>query len=51
MEKILAEKKPRQVPDDKKKALIEIVRSRARKYGMEKLPIEGILSESERISK
>ena len=51
MEKILAEKKPRQVPDDKKKALIEIVRSRAKKYGMEKLPIEDILSESERISK
>lgn len=44
IEKILAEKEPRQVPEDKRKALIEIVRVRAKKYGMDKLPIEEILS-------
>jgi hypothetical protein len=40
MKRILEEKEPRQVPAEKKKALIDIVRTRAKKYGMEKLPIE-----------
>ena len=44
VEKILAEKEPRQVPQKKKKALIEVVRARAKKYGMEKLPIEEVLT-------
>ena len=44
IEKILAEKEPRQVPEDKRRSLIEIVRVRAKKYGMDKLPIEELLS-------
>lgn len=40
MKKILAEQEPRQIPKEKKKALIEIVRARAKKYGMDKLPLE-----------
>lgn len=40
VKKLLNEKKPREVPLAKRQALIEVVRIRARKYGMEKLPIE-----------
>ncbi len=40
--KILSETEPRRVPEDKKKALIEIVRTRAKQYGMDRLPIEDI---------
>ncbi len=40
MKKILEEQEPRQVQQEKKKALIDIVRARAKKYGMDKLPIE-----------
>jgi trimethylamine--corrinoid protein Co-methyltransferase len=40
VKRILEEKEPRQVPAEKKKALIDLVRTRAKKYGMDKLPIE-----------
>lgn len=40
VQRLLAETEPRQVPADKRKALIEIVRSRAKQYGMDRLPIE-----------
>jgi trimethylamine---corrinoid protein Co-methyltransferase len=42
--KILSEEASRHVPPEKQKALFDIVRSRARKYGMEKLPIEDLLT-------
>ncbi|MDZ7695952.1 MAG: trimethylamine methyltransferase family protein [Deltaproteobacteria bacterium] len=42
MKKILSEKDPRVVPEEKRNALIDIVRARAKKYGMEKLPIEEV---------
>lgn len=43
MKEILSKKEPRRVPEDKRRTLIEIVRTRAKKYGMEKLPIEAVL--------
>jgi hypothetical protein len=43
VKRILEEKEPRQVPAEKKKALIDIVRTRAKKYGMDKLPLEDII--------
>lgn len=39
-QKIIAEKPPRAIDEKKRKALIEIVRARGKKYGLEKLPIE-----------
>jgi trimethylamine:corrinoid methyltransferase-like protein len=38
--KIITEKPPRPIDEKKKQALIEIVKKRARKYGLERLPIE-----------
>ena len=40
--KIIAEKPPRPIDEKKKHALIEIVKKRAKKYGMDQLPIEKI---------
>ena len=38
--KIITQKPPRPIDEKKKQALIEIVKKRARKYGLERLPIE-----------
>ena len=40
--KIIAEKPPRRVDERKKRALIEIVKKRAKKYGVDQLPIDKI---------
>jgi len=42
MDRILSETEPRRVPEDKRNALIAVVRARAKKYQMDKLPIEEI---------
>lgn len=40
--KIIAEKPPRPVDEKKKKALIEVVKERGKKYGIDRLPIEDV---------
>jgi trimethylamine---corrinoid protein Co-methyltransferase len=38
--KIIAEKPPREIDQKKKRALIQVVKARAKKYGVDRLPIE-----------